>query len=298
MKNYIPLVTSFFCALAVAAPAYCEEEPAAFPNHDITLFDLSVDDQGYHITNPTVVANGPGYDNQPHFSGDGKTLFYTTIENGGGDTWKWNVGSHKATRLMTTPEGEYSPTEMPFDTASLSMIRVEQDGTQRLWKFEPGAGFSLIFETVKPVGYHAWSGKNIAMFILGEPASLQVTRFGEEKTEVVAEGIGRCIQKIPGRNAISYTRLNESTATVHRYDFDSKTTAPLVTLPQGHEDYVWYSKEVIVGSDGQRLLVRSTADNDSWRAIDSPAGLNLQGITRLAISPDQSKIAVVHLIGE
>src|SRR6185295_11787244 len=97
-----------------------------------------------------------------------------------------------------------SPTVTP-DGRHLSVDPVSSDGTQRLWQFTlEGTQPALVLERVKPVGYHAWADDHtLALFVLGEPATLQLadTRTGD--AEVLARGIGRSLQRIPGRATIS-----------------------------------------------------------------------------------------------
>ena len=81
----------------------------------------------------------------------------------------------RSTRVTNTPESEYSPTVTP-DGAHISVIRVEADGTQRLWRFTlDGRSPELVLTDVKPVGYHAWvDDHTLALFVLGSPATLQL----------------------------------------------------------------------------------------------------------------------------
>src|SRR5262249_42680455 len=75
------------------------------------------------------VTNRPGYDNQPHFSPDGKTLFYTSVRDGQSDIYRVDLASGAITAFTNTPESEYSPTVMPGGK-EIAVIRVERDSTQ------------------------------------------------------------------------------------------------------------------------------------------------------------------------
>ena len=60
--------------------------------------------------------------------------------------------------MTETVESEYSPTPLPA-ADGFSTVRVEQDGTQRLWAFDSSGGAPrLLLETIQPVGYHGWLG--------------------------------------------------------------------------------------------------------------------------------------------
>ena len=87
-------------------------------------------------------------------------------------------------------------------SGALSVIRVELDGnnTQRLWQFTlDGANPRVVLQQVKPVGYHAWADeKTLALFVLGQPATLQLADTATGAARVIASDIGRSIQVIPG----------------------------------------------------------------------------------------------------
>ena len=109
--------------------------------------------------------------------------------------------------VTTTAESEYSPLVTPSGT-SVSVVRVEADGTQRLWQFDlDGSNPRLVLETVKPVGYHVWIDRSqLALFVLGssgQPATLQLASTAPESSEVVASAIGRSLQLPPEVEALS-----------------------------------------------------------------------------------------------
>ena len=72
-----------------------------------------------------------------------------------------------------------------------------------------GAHQSVVFENVKPVGYHAWiDATHVALFILGAgngaPATLQIADTKTGTAEVVATGIGRSVLVRPLAGTVSY----------------------------------------------------------------------------------------------
>ncbi len=260
------------------------------PDHDIVLFDLVQTKQGLEVTQPKIVAGTIGYDNQRHFSADGNSIYFTRMIGENTDIWQWT--SDKTYQITKTETSEYSPTLIPFEKGSLSMIQVEADGKQKLWKYTPKQ-LTRIFDSIEPVGYHAWSGKNIGMFILGEPHTLQVTQYGENKAKVVDQNIGRCLQKYPSQDAISYTTFKEDQSLLKLYNFQSGEITTFFELPNNTQDYVWFSDKKIISSDGSNLMSRDI-NASSWEKIINRTGFKLQEITRLAISSKQNKLAVVY----
>src|SRR5206468_3714365 len=76
------------------------------------------------------ITNRPGYDNQPSF--DGPAILYTSIRNGQADIYRFEDGIHAP--VTSTPESEYSAALTP-DGNAITVVRVERDSTQRLWRF-------------------------------------------------------------------------------------------------------------------------------------------------------------------
>ena len=59
---------------------------------------------------------------------------------------------------------------------------------------------------VKPVGYHAWADDHtLALFVLGQPATLQLADTRTGKADVIARNIGRSLQRIPPAGRVSGT---------------------------------------------------------------------------------------------
>src|ERR1041384_5315433 len=104
------------------------------------------------FSEPKKITDYAGYNNQPFFLPDGHRILYTSIRNGQADVYQYDLKNGQTTQVTNTPESEYSPTLMP-DGKNISVVRVEKDGTQRLWKFPLAGGPpSLLLSHVKPVG--------------------------------------------------------------------------------------------------------------------------------------------------
>src|SRR5438876_5408877 len=180
-------------------------QPAPPPDTEIFLAMLSLRSTPA-VGRPTNITSSPGYDNQPSFTPDGAAIFFTSNRGGSQtDIFRYDIASGATSRITSTPEGEYSPTVTP-DGAHLSVVRVEADGTQRLWRFTlAGAQPELVLERVKPVGYHAWADDHtLALFVLGQPATLQLADTRTGASDILVRGIGRSLQRIPLAGTISF----------------------------------------------------------------------------------------------
>ena len=134
--------TLLFLVAAVAAgqPTALRPQTAT----DIHLFRMAGDLRSLAGAKPEPVATHAGYENQPFFDPDGQRLLFTANRDGKQtDIYEFDRRSGQSRQLTRTLEGEYSPT-IPAVRSTVSalardgftVIRVEADGTQRLWQFD------------------------------------------------------------------------------------------------------------------------------------------------------------------
>jgi WD40 repeat protein len=243
------------------------------------------------------ITNRTGYDNQPSWDGNNRILY----TSGGGaqtDIYEINFETSRINKVTDTPESEYSAAISP-DGNGITVVRVERDSTQRLWSFPKGGGApSVILPDIKPVGYFAWlDSTKIALFVLGSPNTLQIgdTRTGTAR--VVTTNIGRSLQRIPGGRRASYVRrvgnkwMLETVDPIARAGgaFDIDTIA---ALPDSADYVVWRSPTEIFTAAGSRLL-RMRLPSKTWVQVDDLTEKGICSISRLAMSPDGSRLALV-----
>src|SRR5882672_6610513 len=172
MKNLVMGSVSLLSAVLMFATSAAAQTPSPSPTppaSDIFVIDLRMEGK-LRVGQPLKITSAVGYNNQPSFLPDGESILYTSIREKQADIYRYDLRAAATTQVTNTPESEYSPTLMP-DKKSISVVRVEGDGTQRLWQFPlAGGGPSLILENIKPVGYHLWVDDNtLALFVLGKP---------------------------------------------------------------------------------------------------------------------------------
>ena len=293
--------------LPLAALLATSALPAQATSTDVWLAPLSRRGDSVIVGVPRNVTNRPGYDNQPSFTLDSRAILYTsTREDGQADIYRYDIPSGTTARLTSTPESEYSATVTP-DGRHFSVIRVERDSTQRLWKFPLSGGEpSLVLEQVKPVGYHAWlDDSTLALFVLGRPATLQIADSRSGRAVAITGGIGRGLQRSPGERAVAFVARDSTTMMLSSYRVDpssaSATSDRVVVLhrwtPLPRNDFFAFvdSRTVIAGR-GEELLTWSAwgvvgGAAAAWVRVASIPGV--RDITRLAVSPDGRWLAFV-----
>lgn len=271
---------------------------AAPSNPEIFLLPLTVRGNVVSVGTAVNITNRLGYDNQPSFTSDGRELFFTsTRADSQADIYRYRVAARTTERLTeTAPESEYSATQLPA-AREFSVIRVEKDSTQRLWMIAPdGKDSRVIFKDIKPVGYHTWLDRNhAALFVLGSPNALVLADTRTGKGDTLARDIGRSLVTLPSGGGFSFLshRGQDWMLTEVRTTRAGKVAYinPLVMVPRGMDYIAWIGGSAI-GGTGSKLLVW-TPGTSSWREV---ADLSSQGITRIsriAVSRDLKRLAIV-----
>jgi WD40-like Beta Propeller Repeat len=283
--------------LFITAVVLTQAQP---PDTEVFLAKLSTAGGKVTVSEVENISNSPGYDNQPSFTRDGAAVFFTSARRGQMDIYRYDTATKSVTAVTTTPESEYSATLTP-DGRYISVIRVEADKTQRLWKFPLAAGEpSLVFTEVKPVGYHAWLDENtVAMFVLGEPATLQVGDTRSGTAEIVAKDIGRSLVPMPGGGVSFVQRTGqgtERTMTISLLTVKNgvKSTSALTAVaPSATEEFVaWMPDRTLLMSGGGKLYSWRQGDA-AWREVADLEAFGLRNVSRLAVSPKGDRLALV-----
>ncbi len=297
MRN--PALTPPLSALLLILALPVRGWSQAPPGTDIWVFSLHEEGDEVTVTEGFRATRRPGYDNQPHFLPGGRSLLFTSIDGSGqADILRYHMedGSlHPFTE--TTSESEYSATLMPPGNR-VSVIRVEEDSTQRLWSFGlAGQDPAVVLPDIAPVGYHTWIDEDeLALFVLGDPATLQLARKGPGEGRVKASDIGRSLHAIPNRRAVSFVQWKEDgRGVISELEVDTGEVRALAPVLEGNEFHAWTPGGILLSGQGSALF--RWAEGEGWREITDLSALGLGGISRLAVSPEGDRIAVVGVGG-
>ncbi|HTE47850.1 MAG TPA: hypothetical protein VK636_21595 [Gemmatimonadaceae bacterium] len=281
-------------ALALVAFSAAGNAQAGPPSTDIFLAPLSIQAGKPAIGTPINITKRPGYDNQPSFTPDSRSILFTSVrEDAQSDIYRFDITSTLISRVTTTPESEYSATVMPGGKR-FSVIRVERDSAQRLWSFAmDGSDPKLVLESLKPVGYHAWvDANNLAMFVLGRPNALVHGDIRTGKSDTLARSIGRSLLPLPDKHGFSFVRTTDAQSTLVAARWPGFATTDLVALPKGTQDIAWISDGIALAGSGSTLVYWSRGAA-AWVTTNDLATAGLTDITRIAVSPNGKWIAIV-----
>ncbi|HEV3062085.1 MAG TPA: hypothetical protein VGY48_27795 [Vicinamibacterales bacterium] len=301
MRALFAIAAAAFSLVQAPAPAP-QTPPAPPPGTDIYLLRLTGGLSSMKGAKPSPVSTAPGYDNQPMFSQDGARILFAANRDGKQiDVFVYERARNRVSQLTQTAENENSPTYLPDgvgDPGGFSVVRTEPDASQRLWRFDAqGRNPQLVLADVKPVGYHAWVDREtVALFVLGQPATLRIANIKTGTAEVVAEGIGRSVHRIPGTRTVSFVQREPSGEFwVKEIALPSKTIERVVKTVDGSAD-----RDMAWMPDGQTVLMSAgtkvfawTRGAGEWTEAFDAAPHHLGAVSRLAVSPQGDAVAIV-----
>lgn len=291
--RYVRILAALAAAPTLASATAAQQAP---PATDIWMADLVRDGASWRIDSPRNLTDRDGYDNQPAFTPDGAKLLYTAFRDGQTDVRELDLATGASRQVTATLESEYSPT--PYgDGSRFSTVRVEADGTQRLWSFAypDGDDPRLLAAEVKDVGYHAWlDEKTLTLFVLGEPFTLRMLDLESGEPTIVAAGIGRSIHKLPGERAASYVAPDGDGFAIWAIAAQGGEPRRLAPAPVSeNRDFVWTPDRALVAAVGAKLYrLRPTIETD-WIEFADLAAHGVGNVTRLAIAPAGDRVAFV-----
>jgi Tol biopolymer transport system component len=287
MKN----LTTLIIGLCLCSHNIKAQSPP--PDTDIFVFDLKEKKGNITIEKGKNVTNHKGYDNQPYFYRN-DYLLYTEYDNGQTDIMMLDLYKGTKKNVTNTPESEYSAVLVPgYDT--FAAVRVEEDGTQRLWYFHLVGKTppSVTFDDLAPVGYHAWSDDHVLMFILGTPTTLLLTDVKKRNDKIVTSNIGRTIRAIPKTSDFAFERTEES-GEINIYKAFRDGKFELITKkPENGSDWTVTQEGTFITSVGSKVLAFNPNYDTDWKEISDLGSIAGTGITRMAVNEANNKIALV-----
>ena len=270
------------------------------PGTDVFLVPLARAAGELRVGVPQNVTHRDGYDNQPSFSTRSDALFFTSNRGDGQTDIYRNDFSNGLTTAVrkTSPESEYSAM-ITRDSGALTVIRVEADSTQRLWRMPlDGSAAEVMFPSIKPVGYFAQTDDSTwALFVLANPATntpvtLQIATTGHDGGRIVARNIGRSLHRIPGTKRVSYVQKSSTGWWVMELDPTTGRSDTLVRTIEGSEDVAWVDSTTLLGGKDSQLFSWQRGTS-GWKKVGDFDFARISAITRLAVSGNGAWLAMV-----
>ncbi len=264
-------------------------------NAQIVVLTIEPVYEGLQLTNFKNISNNDGYNNQPSFSSN-ETVLFAGNNAGQTDISEYNLNSNIQKFINSKTDGsEYSPQKFPSNN-DVAAVRLDKDGLQRLYRYNSESGNSSELIKDLQVAYFAFYNNNtiLATVLDGDQMALVKIDLQNKKADTIVQNVGRSVHKIPKLKFMSYSSVNnEKNLDIYMMNMENDESFFICQLPIGVQDYVWLNDTQIIAASRNKLYMFDTLGPQQWNEITTLEEFGLNNITRMAISPDGKKLAVV-----
>ncbi|MBI3519491.1 MAG: hypothetical protein HY062_09075 [Bacteroidetes bacterium] len=267
---------------------------AQVPETDVWLFKVEKKEGKYIFTNPLNVTHRAGYDNQPAFSLDDKSILYVCIDSTKqADIYQYSISKKTTVNLTRSQVSEYSPTVMPGGVG-FSAVVVEKDSAQRLWQFNGDGSFKqIVHEGTDSIGYHTWLNADTVLYYkLTEPHSLRVLDLRTNKDIWICNHPTRAFKKIGSSSNFIYGTKDSVSTRFRMYNPALRESSVYATYPSLNEDFIWHPELGLIKSEGADLM-RYNEPTKTWEPLFSFSALGIKKITRFVFDSKTKQLAIV-----
>ena len=265
-------------------------------NMEIFLMDVSFSETEFTISNFRNISNNQGYDSQPSFANN-NTLLYSRTQQGQTDIARYIISEKNYYWINhSTSGGEYSPQSFP-KSKNVAAVRLDTSGLQRLYKYDfKTMESTLLIEELQVAYYSFFDKKTILSSVLsGNNLDLVISNLSKKTNDTLIENVGRSIHKVPNtKDTMSYTSINEEgNMDIFQLDMKSLESFFVAELPIGIQDHIWLDDSRLLIGSLDKLYMLDFFGSEDWKLVADLSEYNIKEITRLAVSPDGTKLAIV-----
>ena len=266
---------------------------------EIFLLDIKFKQDKIEISNVKKISNNKGYNNQPIFVSNNKVLF-TSERNFQNDIVEYNSIDNSLKYLTNTQTSEYSP--IRYKKNKVSAVSLDKKGEQYLRIYNIKNNTYNIPFTDKIVGYYNYS-KQIKNLIISSVLEnnelvLYTSNLKTKEHTYVDNNTGRSIHNIPkykfGQEKISYISKKDSIWNINYVDLSNYKTKTITTTLNNNEDICWFKDGSILTSHKNNLYIFNSKLSKDWKLLCSLEEYGITNISRIAINPDNDKLALVN----
>ena len=266
---------------------------------EIFLLDIKFKQDKIEISNVKKISNNKGYNNQPIFVSNDKILF-TSERNLQNDIVQYDSSENSLKYLTNTLTSEYSP--IRYKKNKVTAVSLDEKGEQylRIYNIKDNT-FKIPF-TDKIVGYYNYSKKIrnliISSVLENNQLVLYTSNLKTKEHTYVDNNTGRSIHNIPkykfGQEKISYISKKDSIWNINYVDLSNYKTKTITTTLNNNEDICWFKDGSILTSHKNNLYIFNSKLSKDWKLLCSLEEYGITNISRIAINPDNDKLALVN----
>jgi len=277
---------------------------AQINDSEVWVGSLDMSGGRFAVSNLVNISKHPGYDNQPAFFPDGKLVYTSQIALLDETGHAVQAVIHDFANGTSTPVPGalgFSPT--PAADGSLMLLR---DGHVVL--HDASGKESQLTET-NDAGYFArFDEQTWALYMNDKQRRIVIYDPKTKALDTMAIGSISAPFRIPGKRAVSFVAVEpfpmpegEAAKTapprkfvLRQLNLDDRQVTTLATVPfRTSGSHVWTSRGTLLIASGHTIYEWNPAKPDDWLIAATFDDPELQGLTRIAISPRGDRVALV-----
>lgn len=263
------------------------------PETDLWLFKIKSDKGNFILAEGKNITNRKGYDNQPVFTADNKSIIYVSIrEDNQADVYRYEIKKKESIQVTKTKESEYSPNFTP-NNKFISCVVVEKDSSQRLWLYNlDGTVKKCYNEGIDSIGYYSWlSDDTLLYYKLTEPHSLRMYTEAGMADKWVCNNPTRAFKKQTSNNFIY--GIKDSTQIQYRvFNPILRRSDEFANHHSTNEDFVWNNSLGLIKSEGTKLYLFNEKSK-AWTVMFDFSTVGISKITRFVFDSKMKNIVIV-----
>jgi ketosteroid isomerase-like protein len=284
-----------FVLLASAAALH-----AQINDSEVWVGSLDMSGGRFAVSNLVNISKHPGYDNQPAFFADGKLVFTSQIAvlDETGHAVQAVIHDFASGKSTSVPGAlGFSPT--PVADGSLMLLR---DGHVVL---HDASGKETQLTETKDAGYFTrFDDQTWVLYMNDKQRRIVIYDPKTKALDTMALGSITAPFRIPGKRAVSFVAVEPFPAPegnalprqllLRQLNLDDRhvTTLASIAFPTSGS-HVWTSRGTLLIASGHTIYEWNPAKPDDWQTAATFDDPELQGLTRIAISPRGDRIALV-----
>ncbi|MDC0006338.1 nuclear transport factor 2 family protein [Winogradskyella sp.] len=258
----------------------------------VHLFDIANNNGSLTLNNSKTISHNSGYNNQPSFYNDNNIIFVSTRDKQT-DIAKYNIRDASVSFINATPTGgEYSPIKIP-NSKNISAVRLDNNGKQRLYKYNFKTGESTVLIKDLVVAYYTWYNDHTIVSSVIEDATLNlyVTDTKTKKSIKYASNVGRSFHNIPNSNLVSFISKENEKFVIKSLD---PLTGAIQTITETlSEDMCWLINGSILIPVKNTIYKYDPKKDKNFSVFKTFTDDNLQNITRITSNQISTMLALV-----
>jgi hypothetical protein len=260
------------------------------------IFVFSLNDKGeVNVSSGVNISKSPGYDNQPTFGPEGKSVLFTSDRGGNGtDIYEYIFSNQKFDRITNSTDSEYTPRARGKD--AITFVREGKGQEMTVWSYDrTSKAETPAFGIKEPVAYYDWNNKGGALVWVRYASMAHFVDTSKKVNLFVVDHVQASTpHNVPGTNKFSFVhRQGNDSLWIKEFDPSTRAVRPLTRTKDSKIDYCWMKDGTIIMGSGSKLYAFNEKIDKGWRLFADLTGAGLKDITRMDVAPDGKRIAIV-----